>query len=186
MASQVQFRRGTTAENDAFTGVVGEMTVDTDLDEIRMHDGVAAGGTVFPHITEGLFTPVLGEAGVTVGDAAYNSGFTAGKWTRIGSVIFYNIGIRLTSKGTVTGTSTVTIGGLPLGPTAFVDRGAAALYIHNGINGTNNGTLTGFISQTDTFFQFSINDVSSDTSEALQMDDITDSLYMQLSGHYTV
>lgn len=45
MAKQVQFRRGTAAENDAFTGAVGEITVDTTNKKIRVHDGSTAGGT---------------------------------------------------------------------------------------------------------------------------------------------
>ena len=44
MAEQLQLRRGTTAENDAFTGAVGELTVDTTLNELRLHDGATAGG----------------------------------------------------------------------------------------------------------------------------------------------
>ena len=46
MSTQVQFRRGTTAENDAFTGAVGEITVDTTLNKLRLHDGSTAGGSV--------------------------------------------------------------------------------------------------------------------------------------------
>jgi hypothetical protein len=45
MAKQVQFRRGTAAENNAFTGAVGEITVDTTNKQIRVHDGSTAGGT---------------------------------------------------------------------------------------------------------------------------------------------
>ncbi len=44
MAEQLQLRRGTTAENNAFTGAVGEVTVDTTLNELRVHDGSTAGG----------------------------------------------------------------------------------------------------------------------------------------------
>lgn len=39
-----QFLRGTTAQNDAYTGPVGSFTIDTDLWELRIHDGVTAGG----------------------------------------------------------------------------------------------------------------------------------------------
>ena len=42
---RVQLRRGTTAENNAFTGAVGEITVDTTKNTIRVHDGATAGGT---------------------------------------------------------------------------------------------------------------------------------------------
>jgi len=45
MARQVQLRRGTTAQNDKFTGAPGEVTVDTDRNTLRVHDGVTPGGT---------------------------------------------------------------------------------------------------------------------------------------------
>lgn len=44
MATQVQFRRGTTAQNNSFTGAVGEISVDTDVKTLRIHDGSTAGG----------------------------------------------------------------------------------------------------------------------------------------------
>ena len=44
MATQIQFRRGTTAENNAFTGALAEITVDTTLSVVRVHDGATAGG----------------------------------------------------------------------------------------------------------------------------------------------
>lgn len=44
MAIQLQLRRGTTAENDAFTGAVGEMSYDTDTNGLRIHDGNTQGG----------------------------------------------------------------------------------------------------------------------------------------------
>jgi hypothetical protein len=44
MATQVQFRRGTTTQNNAFTGANGEFSVDTDVKTIRLHDGVTGGG----------------------------------------------------------------------------------------------------------------------------------------------
>jgi len=44
MPTQLQFRRGTTSQNNSFTGAVGEMTIDTDTDAIILHDGSAAGG----------------------------------------------------------------------------------------------------------------------------------------------
>ena len=44
MATQVQFRRGTTTQNNAFTGAVGEITYDTDVKTLRLHDGTNSGG----------------------------------------------------------------------------------------------------------------------------------------------
>lgn len=44
VATQVKRRRGTTAENDAFTGAEGEITVDLTRKELRVHDGTKQGG----------------------------------------------------------------------------------------------------------------------------------------------
>ena len=44
MATQVQFRRGTTTQNNAFTGAIGEITYDTEVKTFRLHDGTTAGG----------------------------------------------------------------------------------------------------------------------------------------------
>ena len=44
MATQVQFRRGTTAEHSGFKGADGEVTVDTSLKTIVIHDALTNGG----------------------------------------------------------------------------------------------------------------------------------------------
>jgi hypothetical protein len=44
MPTVVQFRRGTTVQNNNFTGAVGEISVDTEIDTLRVHDGSTAGG----------------------------------------------------------------------------------------------------------------------------------------------
>lgn len=40
----VQHRRGTTSEHSTFTGLLGEITIDTDKKTIVVHDGSTAGG----------------------------------------------------------------------------------------------------------------------------------------------
>ena len=45
MPTQLQFRRGTTAQTASFTGATAEITVDTDKKVVVVHDGVTAGGT---------------------------------------------------------------------------------------------------------------------------------------------
>lgn len=52
MAKVLQLRRGTTAQNDAFTGAEGEVTVDTEKKTLRVHDGATAGGTVLAKKSE--------------------------------------------------------------------------------------------------------------------------------------
>ena len=44
MATQVQFRRGTTGEHSAFIGAVGEVTVDTQKKVVCIHDATTLGG----------------------------------------------------------------------------------------------------------------------------------------------
>ncbi len=71
MATAIQWRRGTTAQHGSFTGLVGEITVDTDLDTIRVHDGSTAGGhrlAKFSEIQAGDIT------GVTAGDGLSGGG----------------------------------------------------------------------------------------------------------------
>ena len=50
MATQVQFRRGTTGEHSAFRGAVGEVTVDTEKKTVCIHDATTVGG--FPLLRE--------------------------------------------------------------------------------------------------------------------------------------
>jgi len=44
MPTQIQWRRGNTAQTAAFTGALAEVTVDTDKKTLVVHDGVTAGG----------------------------------------------------------------------------------------------------------------------------------------------
>lgn len=44
MATQTQLRRGTAAQNNSFTGAVGELSYDTENKSVRVHDGSTAGG----------------------------------------------------------------------------------------------------------------------------------------------
>lgn len=51
MPTQVRFRRGTTAQNNNFTGASGEITVNTSNNTIRVHDGTTLGGTELATVT---------------------------------------------------------------------------------------------------------------------------------------
>lgn len=44
MATQLQIRRGTTSQMNAFTGAEGELAVNTTTDTVHVHDGSTAGG----------------------------------------------------------------------------------------------------------------------------------------------
>ena len=44
MAIQLQLRKGTKVQNDAFVGAEAELTYDTDTKGLRIHDGITQGG----------------------------------------------------------------------------------------------------------------------------------------------
>ena len=69
MATQVKFRRGTEAENNAFTGAVGEITVDNTNKQIRVHDGLTAGGFPGAKLTGTQNITLNAQAGLRFGDA---------------------------------------------------------------------------------------------------------------------
>ena len=52
MSRVLQIRRGTTAENDNFTGLAGEITYDTTAKTIRVHDGTTLGGVALARADE--------------------------------------------------------------------------------------------------------------------------------------
>lgn len=61
MAKQVQLRRGTTSQHSTFTGAIGEVTYDTDRKSLKTHDGITAGGTELPTISQSIaFSIALG------------------------------------------------------------------------------------------------------------------------------
>jgi hypothetical protein len=88
MATQVQRRRGTTAQTAAFTGAIAEITIDTTKNTVVVHDGVTAGGH-----------PLLKEAAVGVdvvsqdsatGAAQLPSGTTAQRPAGVNGEIRFN------------------------------------------------------------------------------------------------
>ena len=80
MAKQIQFRRGTTVEHSTFTGVVGEVTVDTTKDALVVHDGTTVGGIPAAredHTHTGTYEPadttILKDADIGVTVQAYDA-----------------------------------------------------------------------------------------------------------------
>jgi len=61
MPTILQLRRGTTAENAAYTGSVGELTVDTTLNKVILHDGSTAGGTTVGNLQGNIQIGITGD-----------------------------------------------------------------------------------------------------------------------------
>jgi len=99
MATQVQFRRGTTTQNNAFTGAIGEITYDTEVKTLRLHDGSTAGGGSVVTINAGsqtLTNKTMSTNSVWQGTAvglAY--GGTAASLTAVAGAVVYSGGSAL-------------------------------------------------------------------------------------------
>ena len=118
MPTQVQFRRGTTAQNNNFTGALAEISVDTDLNVIRVHNGSTQGGfalagtsaaqTLSNKVYQGTSVSVTGDVTggniITSGVVSATGNVAGGNVTTTG--VFAGSGAQLTSipGGNVSGT----------------------------------------------------------------------------------
>lgn len=74
MATQVQRRKGTTAQHSTFTGAIAELTVDTTKNTVVVHDGVTAGGTPLAKENNPTLTGAVTLSGGTANGVAYLNG----------------------------------------------------------------------------------------------------------------
>ena len=121
MSTQVQIRRGNTAQTATFTGSIAELTVDTDKKVVVVHDGTTAGGNPLIRANTSITTGQIltsngshllalsntGTAGV-YGNASFIPVVTTDAYGRISSVTNTAIAI---SSGVVTGVMTFAQGG---------------------------------------------------------------------------
>jgi hypothetical protein len=148
MSTQVAIRRGNTAQTAAFTGVVAELTVDTDKKVVVVHDGTTAGGNPLIKANASITTGQIltsngshllalsntGTAG-TYGNASYIPVVTTDAYGRVSSVTNTAIAI---SSGVVTGVMT------------FAQGGANATSYTTGSLLTSNGTAFVSVANTGT------------------------------------
>jgi hypothetical protein len=107
MATQVQFRRGTTAETSVFTGALAEVTVDTTKDTCVVHDGVTAGG--FPLLRQDGSNSALSSGSLSSCALKFATSSSTGIYSpSAGQIALVNNGV---ASITIDGTGAVTIPG---------------------------------------------------------------------------
>ena len=80
MSTQIQYRRGTSAENNAFTGALGEITVDTTNKTLRVHDGVTAGGSQVLSVSNTTGNSVIAGNLIPSSNVTYDLGSSTLRW----------------------------------------------------------------------------------------------------------
>lgn len=104
MPTILKFRRGTTTQNNAYTGAAGELSIDTSLNQIRVHDGSTAGGTT------------VGAGGEVVDDTT----------PQLGGNLDLNSN-DITGTGNIDNVGTITTDGLTVAGNVSVDGGTIKL-----------------------------------------------------------
>lgn len=112
MADQLQIRRGSTAQNNAFTGAQGELTMDTDLKQVRVHDNITPGGFALASQTQ-VFNGTFYFNDNTSGGSTANAYILAPKVNTLAPTQYLD-GVQLgfTTGNANTGPSTATFNGL--------------------------------------------------------------------------
>ena len=133
MTTAIKRRRGTTAEHATFTGLEGELTVDTSKDTVVVHDGSTAGGS-----------PLAKEDGSTMTNVDINSGTIDGT-TIGGTTAAAGTFTNLTATGTVTFDGITTSADLNFGDNdkAVFGAGSDLQVYHSGTHSWINENGTG-------------------------------------------
>ena len=71
MATQIQWRRGTTAQTASFTGAVGEITVDTDKNTLVVHDNSTVGGFALARESAVTSNAIFSQAAFNTANASF-------------------------------------------------------------------------------------------------------------------
>lgn len=90
MSRQIQIRRGTAAENNSFTGAIGEITMDTTNKTLRIHDGETTGGIALAKQSEvsNTLNDKLNKTLDNLPDASKDSLISFGRqFTNVGTII---------------------------------------------------------------------------------------------------
>ena len=136
---------------------------------------------------EGDWTPTIGTGTTVSSDAAYNASFTAGKYTKVGRVVHCSATLRLTDKGTQSGA--ISILGLPF--TSANNAGSRvtwSCWFHQStdidLTGNTTGTIMMYQAGNTAYILVRVKDPATTGAENVEFADISDTMYLQISGSY--
>lgn len=131
MATILQLRRGTTTQHNAFTGALGEVTVDTTKDTVVVHDGTTVGGK--PLATEAYVTSAIQtkDNSDEITEGSTNLYFTN---TRARGAFSASTGISITD-GAISSTITQYTDALARGAISVTDSGGDGSLAYNNTSG---------------------------------------------------
>ena len=135
MTTAIKRRRGTTTQHATFTGLEGELTVDTTKDTVVVHDGATAGG--FPLAKESQATTNVAISGGSINNTPIGaSTANTGAFTTLGAS-----GVATFSAGTVSAPAITATGDTNTGiffpaadTIAFGEGGVEAMRINSSAN----------------------------------------------------
>jgi len=104
MATQLQIRRGTTAQMNAFTGAEGELAVNTTTDTLHVHDGATAGGKALARADGSNIATYAGSFSTLAasGAATLNTLASSGATLTGGTINGVTVGATIPSTGAFT------------------------------------------------------------------------------------
>ena len=162
MATQVQFRRGTAAQNNNFTGAEGELSVNLSNYSLRLHDGSTAGG--YEIARKDFTNATFGASVLPTTNTTYNLGSSSFKFLNVHSQEF--TGDLTGNADTATALETArTINGVSFDGTADITIEASidkTLFISEGLE--DSGGLTSFDGGTDVTLRLKNSPNFSDTN----------------------
>ena len=148
--------------------------------------GVAIGGTgsanTLDDYEEGSFTPTIQQEGGTSLNVGYNtgSGYTKGRYTKIGNIVTFQCTISLTSVSGGSSGHNLNLNNLPFTSADYQTRsngGAKVTYTGN----TGTALLFGIVLGSSTNLRFYVNGGTAVTTDAIQSN-----THIQLYGQYEV
>ena len=122
MATQVQFRRGNTAQTSTFTGATAEITIDTTKNTVVVHDGSTVGGI-----------PLAKESALTSNVASIISAFNTA------NAAFSTANFAFLAANTATATDTTQNNSITA---AFTTANSAGVYANSAFAAANAATAT--------------------------------------------